>query len=154
MKIFASIILIVLSVSMTKADQFAVIVAGSKGYYNYRHQASACHAYNSFVAGGIKANNIITFIHNDIHDSSMNPTPEFLYNKKDGADVYKKCVIDYQKQDHSAKNFLAVLRGDKEAIGNAGSQRVLNTIGSDSKIFIAFIGDAAPGILNFPNSTL
>ena len=84
----------------------------------------------------------------------MNPTPEDLYNKKDGSDVYKNCVIDYQKQDHSAKNFLAVLRGDKEAIGNAGTRRVLSTIGSDSKIFISFIGDAAPGIFNFPNSTL
>jgi legumain len=26
-------------------DHWAVIVAGSNGFWNYRHQADACHAY-------------------------------------------------------------------------------------------------------------
>lgn len=30
---------------VSAADHWAVIVAGSNGFWNYRHQADACHAY-------------------------------------------------------------------------------------------------------------
>lgn len=32
-------------ISFLKAEHFAVLVAGSNGYWNYRHQADICHAY-------------------------------------------------------------------------------------------------------------
>ena len=31
------------------ADHWAVLVAGSKGFYNYRHQSDVCHAYHLMV---------------------------------------------------------------------------------------------------------
>lgn len=30
---------------VSAVDHWAVIVAGSNGFWNYRHQADACHAY-------------------------------------------------------------------------------------------------------------
>lgn len=32
-------------VSASSSDHWAVLVAGSSGYSNYRHQADICHAY-------------------------------------------------------------------------------------------------------------
>ena len=39
------VLLLLLLVSLTKAANWAVLVAGSNGYYNYRHQSDVCHAY-------------------------------------------------------------------------------------------------------------
>lgn len=33
------------SVQAAATDHWAVLVAGSQGYDNYRHQADICHAY-------------------------------------------------------------------------------------------------------------
>ena len=34
-----------------KGSHYAVLVAGSAGYGNYRHQADVCHAYHVVTAG-------------------------------------------------------------------------------------------------------
>jgi len=39
----------------TISDHWAVLVAGSKGFYNYRHQSDVCHAYHLLVQQGIPA---------------------------------------------------------------------------------------------------
>ena len=41
------------------AEKWAVIAAGSAGFYNYRHQADACHAYQIMLKSGVPAENII-----------------------------------------------------------------------------------------------
>jgi glycosylphosphatidylinositol transamidase (GPIT) subunit GPI8 len=33
-------------------DHWAVLIAGSSGYGNYRHQSDVCHAYQVLKAGG------------------------------------------------------------------------------------------------------
>ncbi len=40
-------------------DHYAVLVAGSHTYGNYRHHADVAHAYHVAVAGGIPKDNII-----------------------------------------------------------------------------------------------
>lgn len=48
---------------------WAVLVAGSNGWYNYRHQADVSHAYHVLKKHGINENNIITMMYDDIaHD--------------------------------------------------------------------------------------
>mmetsp|Transcript_49051 Transcript_49051/g.115320 ORF Transcript_49051/g.115320 Transcript_49051/m.115320 type:complete len:82 (-) Transcript_49051:268-513(-) len=39
--------------ALAAADKWAVIAAGSKGFWNYRHQADACHAYQLMLKSGI-----------------------------------------------------------------------------------------------------
>ena len=41
------------TVTAAPADHWAVIVAGSNGFYNYRHQADACHAYQVIKNSGV-----------------------------------------------------------------------------------------------------
>ncbi len=58
--------LVVLGVSLTSAANWAVVVAGSNGYYNYRHQADACHAYQILHKHGIPDSNIVVMMYDDI----------------------------------------------------------------------------------------
>lgn len=48
------------------AANFAVLVAGSNGYYNYRHQADVCHAYQILHKNGIPDSNIVVMMYDDI----------------------------------------------------------------------------------------
>ena len=75
-------------------DHWAVIVSGSTGYENYRHQADACHAYQIMRRNGIPANQIIHMAADDIAHHPRNPFPGQLFNKPTngpGWDVYAGC---------------------------------------------------------------
>jgi legumain len=59
-----------------KADYHAaVLVAGSRGYWNYRHQADIAHAYHILIENGMSADDIIVFMVDDIVDNMENPYP-------------------------------------------------------------------------------
>lgn len=74
--------MIVIALSATvKADNWAVLAAGSKGYPNYRHQADVCHAYQVLVEGGIDPEKIIVFLYDDVANNRENPFPGKLFNK-------------------------------------------------------------------------
>ena len=51
------------------SDHWAVIIAGSNSYTNYRHQADACHAYQIVKAKGIPEDQIIMMSYDDAADS-------------------------------------------------------------------------------------
>jgi len=153
MKIIGTIVLILAVVGYATADTHAVIVAGSNQYYNYRHQADACHAYITLRKGGIPAENIILFAYNDIAHSSSNPFPGKIFNKPDGDDVYEGCVIDYQGADVTPELYLAVLRGDKNAVAGHGTERVLTSSKNDL-VFLNFADHGAPGLIAFPSTYL
>ncbi len=137
----------------TASANWAVLVAGSNGYYNYRHQADICHAYKMLIAKGIPAENIITFAYDDIAKSSQNPFPGKLFNKPDGDDVYAGCLIDYKGADVTPKNFLSVLKQDSAAMKGIGTGRVLKSTGKD-KVFINFSDHGAAGLIAFPTTYL
>jgi legumain len=48
------------------ADNFAVLVAGSNGWDNYRHQADVCHAYQILHKNGIPDSNIVVMMYDDL----------------------------------------------------------------------------------------
>ncbi|KAK3917205.1 Legumain [Frankliniella fusca] len=132
---------------------WALLVAGSNGYYNYRHQADVCHAYQILHRNGIPDENIIVMMYDDIANSTENPTPNVIINRPNGPNVYKGVQIDYSGEDVNATNFLAVLTGDKNAISGVGSERVIES-GPKDHIFINFVDHGAPGFLCFPNDEL
>jgi legumain len=107
-------------------DHWAVLVAGSNGFWNYRHQADICHAYHVLVNSGFPASNIITMAYDDIANDPENPIPGKIANKPNGPDVYHGCKIDYKGDDVSPENFLAILQGDKAKV-KGGNGRVLGS---------------------------
>jgi legumain len=134
------------------ADDWAVIVAGSNGYYNYRHQSDACHAYQIVSAGGIPANRIIMLYFDDIANDPQNPAKGKLFNKPTakgvpGVDVYKGCQKDYTGNDVTADTFINVITGNKQGVKPGG--KVL-TSGPKDNVFIFFTDHGGTGIIAFP----
>ena len=124
---------------------WAVIVAGSNGYGNYRHQADACHAYQIAKRKGIPEKQIILFMYDDIAHSKENPIPGKVFNRPDGKDVYKGCKASYTGKDVSAEKFLAVLTGDKKTAKGP----VLRSSKRDN-VFIYYADHGAPGLIAMP----
>lgn len=74
---------------------WALLVAGSNEYYNYRHQADICHAYHVLRSHGIPESNIIVMMSDDIANNEENPTKGVIINQPDGSDVYQGVPKDY-----------------------------------------------------------
>mmetsp|Transcript_63081 Transcript_63081/g.150352 ORF Transcript_63081/g.150352 Transcript_63081/m.150352 type:complete len:455 (-) Transcript_63081:165-1529(-) len=131
---------------------WAVLVAGSNGYFNYRHQADVCHAYKTLIAKGMSPHRIITMAYDDIANATENPFKGKIFNRPDpkgpGVDVYEGCKLDYKGKDVNVQNFLKVLTGDKTATG-----KVLSS-GPRDHVFINFVDHGAPGLVAFPRSEL
>nr|KAF6287261.1 legumain [Pipistrellus kuhlii] len=132
---------------------WVVIVAGSNGWYNYRHQADACHAYQIVHRNGIPDEQIVVMMYDDIATSEENPTPGVVINRPNGTDVYKGVLKDYTGEAVTPQNFLAVLRGDEEAVKGVGSGKVLKS-GPRDHVFVYFTDHGATGLLAFPNDDL
>lgn len=133
-------------------DHWAVLVAGSNGFWNYRHQADICHAYHILKKNGIPESNIIVMAYDDVANDPENPIPGKMFNKPNGEDVYAGCQIDYKGVDVTPENFLAILKGDKTKV-TGGNGKVLNST-ADSKVFINFADHGAPGLIAFPQEYL
>jgi legumain len=135
-----------------QSDHWAVLVAGSSGYGNYRHQADICHAYQIMLKNGISPDHIITMAYDDIANNSENPFPGKMYNKPNGPDVYSGCNIDYRGKDVTPENFLAIIQGNKASL-KGGNGKYLKS-DANSKVFINFADHGAPGLIAFPSSQL
>uniref|UniRef100_A0A3Q1GBA6 legumain n=1 Tax=Acanthochromis polyacanthus TaxID=80966 RepID=A0A3Q1GBA6_9TELE len=129
-----------------------VIVAGSNGWYNYRHQADACHAYQIVHKNGIPDEQIVVMMYDDLAQNEANPTPGEVINRPGGSDVYKGVPKDYTGDAVTPANFLAVLKGDSSQV-KGGSGKVLAS-GPNDYVFVYFADHGAPGILAFPNDDL
>jgi legumain len=132
---------------------WAIIVAGSNGWDNYRHQADACHAYQIVRKHGIPEERIVTMMYDDIAHNEANPTPGVIINHPAGKDVYAGVVIDYKGEDVTPSNFLAALSGDAERLRGVGTGKVIRS-GPNDRIFVNFVDHGAPGLLAFPSSEL
>nr|WIM48522.1 asparaginyl endopeptidase [Conus monile] len=140
---------------LTLCENWALLVAGSNGYYNYRHQADICHAYHIVRSHGIPQENIVTMMYDDIAYNEENPIRGNIINQPDGPNVYPGVVIDYKKEEVTPAVFLAVLSGNekkvKELTGHDG--KVIKS-GPDDHVFVNFADHGAPGLLAFPDQML
>eukprot|EP00768_Dysnectes_brevis_P008568 gnl/Dysnectes_brevis/783_a863_5687.p1 GENE.gnl/Dysnectes_brevis/783_a863_5687~~gnl/Dysnectes_brevis/783_a863_5687.p1 ORF type:complete len:411 (-),score=197.79 gnl/Dysnectes_brevis/783_a863_5687:53-1285(-) len=131
-------------------DSWAVLVAGSNTYSNYRHQADICHSYQILKDGGIPESNIITFMYDDIANNPRNPYKGQIFNNPNHVNVYNGVTIDYSGADVTPANFLRVLRGQSLSVGSG------KTLGStaDDKVFINFSDHGGSGLIAFPSQYL
>jgi glycosylphosphatidylinositol transamidase (GPIT) subunit GPI8 len=67
--------------------KWGFLVAGSREFENYRHQADVCHA-QVLKDGGLRDENIIVMMYDDIAFNARNPSPGHIYNRPNGPDVY------------------------------------------------------------------
>ncbi|CAM9497062.1 unnamed protein product [Phaeothamnion confervicola] len=136
---------------LARGDTWAVIVAGSSGWSNYRHQADSCHAYHILLNGGVSEDHIILMTYDDAASSRYNIYPGKLFNRPTpagdgGWDVRKGCNASYVGGDVTKANFLAVLTGDQET---TGGRPVLRSTAAD-RVFVYFADHGAPGLIAMP----
>ena len=132
--------------SFIMSKQWAVLMAGSKGYNNYRHQADVFHIYEILTRRGMPKENIITLAYNDIVNHKRNPYPGRVFATKDHHNVYPgRENIDYTGKDATAENFLRVLSGDTH------NGRALQSTEEDD-VFVYYDDHGAPGLLCVPSN--
>lgn len=134
-------------------ELWAVLVAGSNGWYNYRHQADVCHAYQILHQHGVPDDHIITMMYDDISNNSRNPNPGVIINRPNGPNVYKGVPKDYTGKDVTPGNFLHILQGNAKAMEGIGSGKVINSTDKD-RIFINLVDHGGPGVFCFPEHVL
>ena len=124
-------------------DHWAVVVVGSKDFWNYRHQADGAHARDLLSKNGVPEDQIIYMTYDDVPEAEQNKIKGQLFNKKNGDNVYDASRVTYRGADVTADNFYAVLKGDSEA---TGGKPVLGS-NSKSKVFVFFTDHGAPGLV-------
>lgn len=75
------LILTFLLLGVAVCDNWAILVAGSNTYANYRHQADVFHAYQVLRKQGFPQDKIITFAYDDIASDIKNPFKGKVFNK-------------------------------------------------------------------------
>ncbi|KAH9371515.1 hypothetical protein HPB48_017502 [Haemaphysalis longicornis] len=129
---------------------WALLVAGSNGYDNYRHQADICHAYHVLRNHGIPDEQIVVMMYDDIANNPQNPTPGVIINHPNGSNVYPGVPKDYTGKLVTPKNFLSILQGKKV---KGGSGKVIAS-GPNDHVFVNFADHGAPGLIAFPEDDL
>nr|KAI8769782.1 legumain [Biomphalaria glabrata] len=152
MKVFLLVSLsLVFLYTVSARKNWALLIAGSAGYENYRHQADICHAYQILHKAGIPDEQIVVMMYDDIAHNSENPVKGNIINKPNGPNVYPGVLKDYTGKNVNAKTFLAVLQGDKQAIRElTGKDGKVIESGPEDYIFVNFADHGAPGILGMP----
>jgi legumain len=140
-----------------QALNWAVLVAGSNTYGNYRHQSDVCHAYQIAAKNGIPAERIIVMQFDDIANNRQNPYPGQIFNKPTaagtpGVDVYKGCQKDYVGATVTATNVINVLTGNAQAMQGIGNGKVL-TSGPNDNVFFFYSDHGTVGEVEMPSGS-
>jgi len=146
------------AVAASKAEggnTWVVLIAGSSGWGNYRHQSSMCKAYQLAHQAGIPDERIITFFQDDIANNSQNPFPGQIFNELyveggTNINVYEGVVKDYIRKDASVKNLVNVLSGNPTT---SGSGKTLKSTENDN-VFIFYDDHGNTGIIAMPTEEL
>lgn len=135
-----------LSKKELETKTWVVLAAGSDGYYNYRHQADVCHAYQVLHKMGIPEERIIVMMKDDIANSSSNPKRGQIINEPNGPDVYAGVPHDYTGSLVNSDTFIKILTGEKMTVGSGKS--LLS--GPDDNVFVFFDDHGSEGAMCFP----
>ena len=103
-----------------RTDQYAVLVQGSDGFINYRHQADVLNIYQALRRGGYPDDHIILILDKSIASHRANPEPGVIRTAPDGPDLLSgssvgsgisAAIVDYDSRDLSASDIADILAG-------------------------------------------
>uniref|UniRef100_A0A914QX06 Legumain n=1 Tax=Panagrolaimus davidi TaxID=227884 RepID=A0A914QX06_9BILA len=136
-----------------KGNTWAVLIAGTKDWDNYRHQADICHSYHILIENGVKPEHIIVMMYDDIAFNKQNMYPGKVFNEPRGKDVYNGIKIDYSGSFVTSEIFLNVLKGNKSGNAGKGSGRVLES-GELDYVFVFYVAHGDHEILGMPEESV
>ncbi len=96
-------------------DSYALLVQGSCGWENYRHQADVLNVYQMLRKFGWDDDHIILILSDDIAGNAKNKTPGQVRCSISGEDLYGGAVIDYSTDTLVVSDISDILLGRRSA---------------------------------------
>lgn len=121
---------------------WALLVASSSGWTNYRHQADVLAIYRQLKASGYTDDHIVLIMEDDIARNSANPYPGVIRVTPDGINVYEDVRIDYRMSDLKPGDIAGILTGRTDN----RIREAIHANGNDN-IFIFWSGHGTPGAM-------
>ncbi|MCQ2347592.1 MAG: ABC transporter substrate-binding protein [Paludibacteraceae bacterium] len=120
--------------------RWALLVASSHGWSNYRHQVDVLNIYQILKRHGYDDDHIVVIIEDDLAYNRSNPQPGVLYTRMDGVNVYHDVQVDYHLSQLNPKDVLEILLGH-------ASERLPQVLRADAddNIFFFWSGHGSPG---------
>lgn len=122
-----------------REDNWAVIVAGSIGWDNYRHQADALNIYQILRNAGYDDDHIVLIAEDDLAKNDSNPNQGSV-KRYDGVELYENVKIDYHISDLTPDDIIDIFLGRKS---ERLPEVVSSTMGSNIAVF--WSGHGEPG---------
>ena len=105
-------------------DQYAVLVQGSEGFINYRHQSDVLSVYQLLRRGGFDDNHIILIVDRALAYDEDNPERGIIRATPDGPDLlggtnagvgFPHAAIDYDAATLTAADISSILLGEQSS---------------------------------------
>lgn len=122
-----------------KQENFALLMATSKGWKNYRHQADVLHAYQLLKQNGFSDEKIILILEDDLAVSPSNTLPGVIRNEPEGDNLYEDVEVDYRLAEINSESLKNIFTGNE----TTKTPVVLNS-SSANNIFLFTSGHGVP----------
>lgn len=129
-----------------KKGLYAVVIAGSSGWENYRHQADALAFYQQLKEQGLTDDHILLIMEDDIAGHIKNPQPGEIRIIPDGKNVYEPGITDYWLSSLPFSKLADILSGRGE--GNTISP------GAYDNVLVFWVGHGEPEGLKWLENTI
>ena len=94
-------------------DSWALLVQGSSGWENYRHQADVLNVYQMLKAQGWDDDHIILIISNDIAYNPKNIFPGEVATSTYGDNLYRDATVDYASDTLTVNDIKDIMLGKR-----------------------------------------
>ncbi len=94
-------------------DSWALLVQGSSGWENYRHQSDVLNVYQMLKAQGWDDDHIILIISNDIAYNPKNIFPGEVATSTYGDNLYKDAAVDYASDTLTVNDIKDIMLGKR-----------------------------------------
>ena len=128
-----------------KQDLYALIIASSSGWSNYRHQANAYAMYDILLDYGMDKDKILMVAEDDLAEHNSNPYKGSLRLSDDGENIYLPDAADYKPSQISWSEF-----SEKMTAGEIPNF----TPDSNSNLLVYWSGHGTQAGLNWLESTV
>lgn len=82
-----------------KKESYALIIAASSSWNNYRHQAGAYAFYQMLKTNGMDDDHILLISEDDIANNPLNPNPGFISSPTGEGNLYDGVQVDYRPSE-------------------------------------------------------
>jgi ABC-type branched-subunit amino acid transport system substrate-binding protein len=125
-------------------EKWALLVAASSGWNNYRHQSDILCIYQTLRGFGYKDDHIVLISEDDIANNPENPNPGTVVVQQGGPNLYQDVHIDYHPSDISPSDIKSILCGER-------SDKLPQVISADSddNVFVYWSGHGSVGQLEW-----